>query len=170
MNLADFSEEGPIFVDANVFIYHLLDHPSFGEHCTAFLEKIESGRVLAYTSSLVIDEVYYAILISKGTEILQTKQIKVVQRRLKTDRELVELCYNEVLVFQNYLDALEERSLVIADVTSKTLRGSIEIAKRHLLLPRDAVHLSTCKEFGIRHIASNDADFERVDFVSLWRP
>lgn len=147
-----------------------LDDSSFGEHCTSFLDKIESGQILAYTSSLVIDEVYYAILISKGAEILQTNRIKAIQGRLKTDKDLAETCYNEVLIFQNYLDALEEISLVIVDVTSRILRGSIEIAKKHLLLSRDAVHLSTCKEFSIKHIASRDDDFERVNFVSLWRP
>lgn len=129
MRLKDFDNE-TVFVDSNIFIYHLLGNEQFGGNCTLFLDKIEKGSILAYTSSLVIDEVYYAIVISKGAEILQTKRIKTVQEKLKTDSVLTEKCYDEVFVFQDYLDALEGKGLMIVNVTGKTLRAAISIAKK----------------------------------------
>lgn len=53
---------------------------------------------------------------------------------------------------------------MVVNVTGKTLREAISIAKKYLMLPRDAIHITTCRELGIKHIASNDVDFERVDF------
>jgi len=38
------------------------------------------------------------------------------------------------------------------------------------LLPNDAIHLATMKKYGIRNIATNDSDFERVGGIKVWRP
>ncbi len=41
---------------------------------------------------------------------------------------------------------------------------------RYLLLPTDALHVATCQQHGIRHCATADAHFERVDSLPVWRP
>jgi len=37
------------------------------------------------------------------------------------------------------------------------------------LLPNDAIHVATCIEHGITNIATNDKDFERVNFLKIWK-
>ncbi len=44
------------------------------------------------------------------------------------------------------------------------------LSKKHNLLFSDAIHAASCKIFGIKHIATNDGDFDRVDFLKTWRP
>ncbi len=39
-----------------------------------------------------------------------------------------------------------------------------------ILLGNDAVHAATCKAFGVSDIATNDADFERVSYLRIWKP
>ncbi len=34
----------------------------------------------------------------------------------------------------------------------------------------DAIHAGSCDVYGIKHIASNDKDFGRVDFLKRWTP
>jgi predicted nucleic acid-binding protein len=41
---------------------------------------------------------------------------------------------------------------------------------RHNLLATDAVHVAAMRKENIIHLASNDTDFSRVDFLHLWRP
>ena len=45
-----------------------------------------------------------------------------------------------------------------------------ENMKRYNLLSSDAIHLSSCKLQNIEYMATNDSDFERVDFLDLWMP
>ncbi len=35
---------------------------------------------------------------------------------------------------------------------------------------KNAIHAATCKAFGISDIATNDADFESVSHLRVWRP
>ena len=44
------------------------------------------------------------------------------------------------------------------------------LSKKHNLLYSDAIHAASCEVYGIKHIASNDIDFERVDFLKRWKP
>ena len=42
-----------------------------------------------------------------------------------------------------------------------------EIIEKYSLLPNDALIVATCKFYGIKHIASFDKDFQRVDFLEV---
>jgi hypothetical protein len=56
-SLATYDAGAPIFIDANVFLFHAFDDDRFGEIATAFLARVENQEIEALTSSLVIDEV-----------------------------------------------------------------------------------------------------------------
>lgn len=58
-DLADFVADEPIFVDANIFLFHAFDDEEHGKAATSFLVKIENEEIEALTSSLVIDEVFF---------------------------------------------------------------------------------------------------------------
>ncbi|HII94466.1 MAG TPA: PIN domain-containing protein [Candidatus Methanofastidiosum sp.] len=47
---------------------------------------------------------------------------------------------------------------------------SLVLSKEYGLLPNDAIHAATCKSYGIDNIATNDSDFDRVDFLKVWKP
>jgi predicted nucleic acid-binding protein len=39
-----------------------------------------------------------------------------------------------------------------------------------LNLPTDALHVATCQQYGISHIATADVHFEQVDLLTTWKP
>lgn len=61
-------------------------------------------------------------------------------------------------------------NLIIIGVSSAIFKEAVEIAKSSKLLPHDATHATVAKEMNIRNIATNDEDFERVDFLQVWKP
>ena len=65
-NLADFVADVPIFVDANIFLFHVFDDEKHGKAATSFLTRIENEETEALTSSLVIDEVFFKILVQEA--------------------------------------------------------------------------------------------------------
>ena len=46
----------------------------------------------------------------------------------------------------------------------------IEISKKYWLMATDAIHVATMKRQGITNIATNDPDFERVEWLKVWKP
>ncbi len=46
----------------------------------------------------------------------------------------------------------------------------INNCKKYALLTRDSLHITTMEQNNITDIATNDRDFERVDFLKVWKP
>jgi len=44
------------------------------------------------------------------------------------------------------------------------------LEKKYYLLTNDSLNLHVMKSNKISDIATNDRDFERVDFIKVWRP
>lgn len=53
---------------------------------------------------------------------------------------------------------------------SKIALDSIDIAEKYNLLTADAIHVTTCRFYNIKNIATKDKDFGRVDFLKVWKP
>ena len=45
-----------------------------------------------------------------------------------------------------------------------------EISRGYSLLSSDAYIASFAKRYGITNIATNDSDFERVEWLKVWKP
>jgi predicted nucleic acid-binding protein len=48
-DLADFVADEPIFVDANIFLFHAFNDDEYGEAATSFLVKIENEGITVWT-------------------------------------------------------------------------------------------------------------------------
>lgn len=64
----------------------------------------------------------------------------------------------------------EIANLKIAGVGVDIMRMSLDLSRRYGLPSNDAIHLATMKNEGITTLASNDRDFERVEWLRLWKP
>ncbi|MDM8531412.1 type II toxin-antitoxin system VapC family toxin [Anaerolineales bacterium HSG25] len=108
MNLTEYSEAAPIFIDANIWTYFALNSEPFQESCSTFLYGIEIGQINGVTSTAVLNEVFYAILVGKASLELQSTKIKRIHRHLKQDTELSAICYQACVDFTTYIEALLE--------------------------------------------------------------
>ena len=51
-----------VFMDANTFVYAILNHPAYGASCTALLDRIERQEVQGFTSSHVLSETAHRVM------------------------------------------------------------------------------------------------------------
>jgi len=58
----------------------------------------------------------------------------------------------------------------ILSVPIDAIFQSKELRKKYYLLTNDSLNLHVMKSNKISDIATNDRDFERVDFIKVWRP
>ncbi len=70
-----------VFLDANIFLYEVFDHPNFGDGSYRILKDVEEGILNGVTSTLVLDEVLFkknkyafdARCISPGSDAIQRR-------------------------------------------------------------------------------------------------
>jgi predicted nucleic acid-binding protein len=168
--LADFPAVQPIFIDANIWTYFALNTEPFQTSCAAFLYRVEVGQITAITSTAVLNETFYAILVGKAAAELQTTKIKQIHRQLMQDNEFTEACYQVCGQFAGYLQGLMQAGLQMLPLDYQTQITALELGARYRLLPTDALHVATCQRYEISHIAAADAHFERVPFLHIWGP
>ncbi len=132
------------------------------------MEKIENGSQIAYISPLIIDEVSYVLMIQKGKEltgIFDIQNVKLsIPRIWKETIEPVEKFYE----YMDYLLSLGNLKVMILDYSIS--KSALLISKEYGLFPRDALHASCCKAYGIHDIATNDRDFEGIEWLNIWKP
>ena len=162
MNLEDFAEP-EIFVDTNIFIYALAKTHRHKNKCEGLLSKVNGGEVIGFTSSTVINELFHTILIG---EIKRKYEVNDIIHFIKEHPDVISECS----FAYDVLDDIFDSSVVILPLTLEVLKYSKTLSKKHKLLFSDAIHAASCKVFGIKNIATNDSDFDRVDFLKKWRP
>jgi hypothetical protein len=125
------------FLDTNIFLYAAgASHP-LREACARVLRRVADGTLDATISSEVIQEVLY-VLIRRGRR----------GDALKLASDLASL----------FPDLLA--------VTRDDVAGACELLRRYPQLSvRDAVHVGTMLQNGLRTIVSVDSDFDQVSEI-----
>lgn len=158
-----------IFIDANIFTYHHFDDPKFGSVCTDFLDKVERANISGITSTLIVEETIYVILLGKGCVELNTTKTQRVRERIKKSKDFAKRCYSVVNEFLEYIKFLKETGLRVLEVTGNDIRN-MNNAVKYNLLPRDAIIVNLMFSHNIKNLATADTDFERVKTINVWTP
>ena len=122
-----------LYLDANVFIYAIINTEELGEKARSLLGKIQQGEEKAETSALTFDEVFWAIK--------------------KHNLELAFTAAEAMLNFPN---------LEIIPADREVVRSAMQIIREYHLAPRDAIHAATAIAEKVDFIVSTDAHFDRV--------
>ncbi|MEM0365263.1 MAG: type II toxin-antitoxin system VapC family toxin [Candidatus Nitrosocaldus sp.] len=128
------------YVDINVFVYWLGNHPTFGRTSYEWIKKIEGASRRQYVTSALT--LYETMVIIGG---LTGKTLK--------DQGLVEEVINSI----GGLAGLRIIPLTVEDVTSAT-----KLMREYRIDYEDAIHLASALRSRAREIISNDEDFDRT--------
>jgi len=164
LRLDTFPSGEKIFIDANVFLYSAFKHPLFGDNCRDFLIRVDNGEVKGYSSDFVINEVFHKLMVAeliKKFRVTAKQAVKLIKERPETIEEL-EIVWIEMKLIEN-----SNIRILSADTLFPSF---VEISRKYNLLATDAIHVATMKKNRIKNIATNDKDFERVDWIKLWKP
>ena len=128
------------YIDINLFIYWLGNHPTFGKPAYTWIKKIEGAPRGKYvTSSLTL---YQTLVIMAG----------LTGRNLK-DKTLVEEVVNSITSLPG---------LLITPLTTEDTSKAVELMKGYDLDYVDALHLTTALRNNVKEIISNDQDFDKT--------
>jgi len=163
LKLSELPANEEIFIDANIFLYSAFKHPVLGNKCKNLLIGIEKGEIKGYTSDFVLNEVFHKLMIAEVVKkfgITAKQVVRFVKKKPGAIAEL-ETVWTEMEIIKSFNISILNGSL---------FPDFIEISKRYWLMATDAFHVATMKMQGITNIATNDPDFERVDWIKVWKP
>ncbi len=155
-----------VYIDSNIFIYDATGHVRYSPACKDFLKRIEKGELQGITSAITLIEVLQKLIL---IEVGERENIDIGQalRRIKQTPEVLAAVDKPIEVV-NKIEKI--RNLKIVPLTSEIVSSAKDCCRTGYLMSIDSVHVATMKAYGIKNIATNDADFERVDFLVVWKP
>lgn len=163
MKLLEIQSGKRIFIDANIFLYSAFDHPIFGVACKEFLERTLNREIIGFSSDFALNEVFHKIMIAEvaSSQGIETKNaVSIIKKRPEVIEELEKVWSEMELI----------KSFNINILCCSTFPEFVEISKSYRLLATDAIHAATMNANKITDMATNDRDFERVPWLTLWSP
>ncbi len=128
-------EDTTLYIDSNVLINAAADDTSLGDEARKIIVAIEANRINAVTSCLTLDEVCWTLRRADPGKNIETCRI------------------------------LLSSKIRFLDVTKTILRETFDVMQTFRLKPRDALHVATMKMHNVKHIISEDSDFDRVSNI-----
>jgi predicted nucleic acid-binding protein len=165
-NLKDFEERKPIFIDANIFLYHAFNTNS---DAIDFLQRVESSSLKASTSSLALEEVFFKLLMQSASNSIEKVTVKKVKNILRDDTRR-EAILKPLVEYGKYIGILRDAGMTVLELKGEDILAAIDASGQHNLVVADAAHLAVMRRKKIDQLASADGDFSTVPDITLWSP
>ncbi|GLI45390.1 type II toxin-antitoxin system VapC family toxin [Methanoculleus bourgensis] len=163
MNYSEL-EGGSVFLDTNILLY-AYTVTRFSSSCETLLEKVQTKDITGYINSTVVDEFFHKALLTQMYMEKRLSPRKAITYIKKHPDALTNISTPYVMA----KEVLEQYNLIVLD-TSDLLIDTLQISQRYGLLFSDALHAASARKHDINYFATNDQDFDRVDFLALVRP
>lgn len=131
-----------IYVDTNVFIYAIENHPKYGKACKKVLLDIESEKVKASASVLVLVEIINVL----------TK----INRILKKQKE-------KLLDIKKNIDAILSLPITWFDLDFLIVKKASEYS--YNVSGVDYIHIATMEINSVTEIVSADDELDKIKFI-----
>jgi predicted nucleic acid-binding protein len=165
MSLADIPAGLTIFVDANILLFALTNHPQHGAACEAFLDRAEHGEITAVTSTHVLGEVVHRIMSIEACDRFGWPVQGIANRLRRHPTEVQQLIRP-----RQALDEINAAHVMALGIAPPLVSGAADMSRQTGLLYGDALIVAVMRDQGLTHLASLDLDFDRVPGLTRYAP
>jgi predicted nucleic acid-binding protein len=128
------------YLDVNIFVYWLGNHPKYGQTAQEWIKKIETSQRGEYVTSALT--LYETLVIMGG---LTGKNLK--------DKNFVQQVITPITSI---------KGLTIESLKSEDFKKGAELMNEYKLDYEDSLHLAVAIRTGAQEIISNDKDFDNT--------
>ena len=157
MTLDDVDDGESLFLDANTLVYHFVAHPVFGPACGELMARIERETVVGYTSTQVLSNVAHRLMTIEAIAAFGWPLAGVATRLKQHYSKIPQLTQ-----FRAALESVANSKIRILTIPRHLIAKAAAISQQFQLLSDDALVVALMQENGLVHLASYDADFDRV--------
>jgi len=154
-----------VFLDTNVLLYAVTEHPGYGEWTNVLLDRIRSNEVEGVISVIVLNELLHQLVIG---EVSQREGLRPFQavRHIKNHPDVL----TDLAAYEVVEDVEKNYGLQVTGVDAGTFAIARTLMREHRLLSNDALHLAVMRIESITDLVTNDRDFDRVVGIRVWKP
>ena len=161
----DLPDGEACFVDSNIFYYALVPTPIVSVHCLALLDRAIAGRIFIRTSVAVLSDTIHKVMISEVAKIARRDRAGMIGFLNKHPEIIAQL-----VEYPQAMDRLSVVPMILLDVDVPLLRSATQIAVKEQLLTNDSMIIATMQRHGLKHLVTNDDDFDRLSGITIWKP
>ena len=131
-----------IYVDTNIFIYAIENHPEYGNACKKILLGIESEKLEATASMLVLIEILNVL----------SKINKVLKKSGKKELDV-----------KKNIEAIISLPITWIEINFFIIKKAADY--KYQIMPADYIHLATMESNSVAEIISADTEFDKVKSI-----
>lgn len=165
MTFADLAPGDAVFLDANTFVYHFAPDPLLGPPCHRLLQRVEQGELRGVTSTHVLTETAHRLMTIEASVTFGWSFAGIAARLRKHAAEIQKLT-----AFRAAIEAVLDSTIEVLTIEPQLTLSAADISRQHGLLSNDALIVAVMQNHGLTHLASHDADFDRVAGVKRFAP
>ncbi|MEM7124694.1 MAG: type II toxin-antitoxin system VapC family toxin [Chloroflexota bacterium] len=165
-SVAQIPDNVGVMLDANIIVYALTPNARYHISCRQLLERGAKRKVKLHivvnTAADVIHRAMVLELVSSG----QFETSADAVRHLKQTQETVKQLHR----YRTILGDLVQARINILPLTYRDLHASKQYRDDYGLMVNDSLIVAVMNREKIQHIATNDADFERIPNIAVRTP
>ena len=154
-----------VFIDANIFYYHFVSLPGLSIACKNFFHRIEQSELTGVTATVVLAEAQHKVMLAEAVQKYGLSPQGLVRRLTQTTGLLAGLSHHRIVA-----STIVAMHVHIEPLTIVLLQQAAHLSVTHELLTNDAALLAHMQALGITHLATNDDDFDKVRWITVWKP
>ena len=165
MTFIDIAAGEAVFLDANTLVYHFSAHPTYGTACTDLVERIERRELQGFTSAHALADVAHRLMTIEAIALLGWPVAGVAARLRKHSADIPRLHQ-----YQQALAKVPQLGIQVLPLSESLVLSAANLSQQHELLTGDALIVAVMRQHGLGHLASQDADCDRVPGLIRYAP
>ena len=140
-------------------------HPSFRSHVNSSLERVAAQELMGYTSAHVLTNVAHRIMTLEAVDRFGWPMPVLLNACNDTADQ-----FRQLTRFREVLDEIPAFGIHVVPITAGLVSAAAALSQQNGLLSGDALVVAVMREQGLTHLASHDADFDRVPGLTRYAP
>jgi predicted nucleic acid-binding protein len=136
-----------------------------GVACDEFLDRVENQEIIAVTSTHVLGEVVHRMMTIEAADRFGWPIQGIANRLRRHPAEVQQLVRP-----RQALDEINAAGVGLLAVTVSEVGLATDVSRQTGLLYGDALIVAVMRDHGLTHLASLDADFDRVPGLTRYSP
>ena len=158
-------QNASVLVDANTLVYHFSLHPVLASPCTELLNRVFRQELAGFTSANVLSDVAHRLMALEVATVLGWTGPGITQRLRRHPAEIQKLTG-----FRQAVLEVPHFGVQVLPITSALVENATAVSQRFGLLSGDALIVAVMQAQGLIHLASHDADFDRIPGLTRYAP
>jgi predicted nucleic acid-binding protein len=154
-----------VFIDANCLIYAVSADPRYGPSCKRLLERIDNRDIQGFTSAHVLSEVAHRMM-TLETVARFSRPPAGLANWLRRHPDVVQ----QLTRHRQAIDEIRNANIQVLPVEGADVSRAADLSTPFGLLSSDALVVVLMQRHGLSHLASLDADFDRVPGLTRYAP